>query len=68
MHDSADDDCCFGPSGSPKYPPCADCPLRQPVATVVDGCAVHGDEPLTPDGTEAVRQVIAAVRERIANG
>lgn len=43
-------------------------PVNGTVATVVDGCVVHGDAPLTPKGEDAMRQVIAAVRERIANG
>lgn len=39
--------------GGPKY------------ATVVDGCVVHGDVPLTPASREAVSEIIAAVREKL---
>lgn len=46
------------PNGNPK----------PPHATVVDNCVVHGDAPTTPEGEAAMRDIIAAVRARDADG
>lgn len=35
-------------------------------ATIVDGCLVHGDAPLSPEGREAVSTLISAVRAKHA--
>lgn len=43
----------------------ADIPGHPPIATVVDGCVVHGDKPLTEAGVAAVRELIAATRRAL---
>lgn len=30
------DECCFGPGGSPKYPPCNDCPRAKKTTPVAE--------------------------------
>lgn len=36
------------------------------VVTVIDGCMVHGDTPMTPESRTAISELIAAVREKLA--
>lgn len=39
-------------------------PIRT-YSTLVDGCIVHGDAPLTNEGRKAVADLIAAVRDHV---
>lgn len=40
--------------------------VQHKVTTVVAGCRVHGDKPLTPETRAALEKVIEAAREQVA--
>lgn len=42
-----------------------DTPEGRRFATEVDGCVVHGDKPMTPEGRTAMSEIIAAAKRQL---